>query len=103
MLLCRDGSYYVGVTSEIEVRVAKHSLGLDERAYTFKRRPVKLVHVEVFSTPVEAIQAEKRLKGWSRAKKDALVQSDWDAIRQLSRSLKYHGRTIVAHPSTGSG
>ena len=86
MLLCRDRSYYIGVTSELEIRLAKHALGLDEKAYTFRRRPVKLVHAEVFYTPDEAIHAEKRLKGWSRAKKDALVRGDWDAIRKLSCS-----------------
>jgi putative endonuclease len=86
MLRCRDDSYYIGVTSELEIRLAKHALGLDEKAYTFRRRPVKLVHAEVFYTPEEAIHAEKRLKGWSRAKKDALVRGDWDTIRRLSRS-----------------
>ena len=88
MLLCRDGSYYIGVTSELETRLAKHALGIDERAYTFRRRPVKLVHAEMFYTPDEAIHAEKRLKGWSRAKKDALVRGDWAAIRVLSRSRR---------------
>jgi predicted GIY-YIG superfamily endonuclease len=86
MLRCRDGSYYVGVTSELEIRLAKHALGIDERAYTFRRRPVKLVHAEVFSTPDEAIHAEKRIKGWSRAKKEALVRADWKAIHELARS-----------------
>jgi putative endonuclease len=59
---------------------------MDERAYTFRRRPVRLVHAEVFNTPIEAIHAEKRLKGWSRAKKDALVRGDWNAICELARS-----------------
>jgi putative endonuclease len=86
MLLCRDRSYYIGVTSQLEIRLAKHALGIDSDAYTFKRRPVRLVHSEVFSTPDEAIQAEKRLKGWSRAKKDALIRGDWNALRELARS-----------------
>ncbi len=86
MLRCRDGSYYVGVTSELEIRLAKHALGVDPDAYTFRRRPVTLVYSEVFYTPDEAIHAEKRIKGWSRAKKDALVRGDWAAIRRLSRS-----------------
>ena len=109
MLRCRDGSYYVGVTSEIEIRLAKHALGVDPDAYTFRRRPVSVVYSDVFSTPDEAIFVEKRLKGWSRAKKDALVRVDWDTIRELSRSSasrsdgKRRPRTIVAHPSTSSG
>jgi predicted GIY-YIG superfamily endonuclease len=101
MLLCKDGSYYVGVTSEIDIRVAKHELGLDRRAYTYRRRPVRLVHAEVFSSPDEAIQAEKRLKGWSRAKKDALIRGDWDAMRRLARSRRTFGAMV--HPSTSSG
>ena len=110
MLRCRDGSYYIGVTSELEIRLAKHALGIDERAYTFRRRPVKLVYSEVFYTPDEAIYAEKRLKGWSRAKKDALVRGDWDRIRELARSPARGDAdrskkcqppgAIVAHPST---
>ena len=109
MLRCRDGSYYVGVTSEIEIRLAKHALGIDPDAYTFRRRPVRLVYSDAFCTPDEAIFVEKRLKGWSRAKKDALVRGDWDAIRRLSRSSsgcrngERTPRTIVAHPSTSSG
>jgi predicted GIY-YIG superfamily endonuclease len=102
MLRCRDGSYYIGVTSEIEVRVAKHALGVDPDAYTFRRRPVTVVYSEVFSTPDEAIYVEKRLKGWSRAKKAALVRGDWNVIGELSRSCR-SSREIVAHPSTSSG
>ncbi len=63
MLLCHDGSYYIGVTSEIDVRVAEHAQGVDPRCYTFRRRPVKLVHAEVFSRPDEAIRAEKTAEG----------------------------------------
>ena len=109
VLLCRDASYHIGVTSELEIRLAKHALGLNPNAYTFRRRPVKLVYSEVSSTPDEAIFVEKRLKGWSRAKKDALVRGDWDAIRVLSRSSARADAardrslgTVVAHPSTSS-
>ena len=86
LLQCWDGSYYVGVTSDIEARVAAHALGVDPECYTYIRRPVLLVYSEVFSTPDEAIAAEKRLKGWSRAKKRALIRGDWDTIRRLSRT-----------------
>ena len=99
MLRCRDGSYYIGVTSALEMRLAKHALGIDERAYTFRRRPVTLVHSEVFYTPIEAIHAEKRLKGWSRAKKDALVRGDWDAVRELARSQRGQTHRAPKHPN----
>jgi putative endonuclease len=85
VLLCRDGSFYVGVTSNVEVRVAEHTEGLDRRCYTYSRRPVELVYSAPFNTPDEAIHAEKQLKGWSRAKKAALLRGDWHRIRELSR------------------
>ena len=96
MLRCSDKSYYIGITSNIEYRVAQHHYGFYTDCYTFTRRPLELVHAEYFSTPDEAISAEKRLKGWSRAKKTALVARDWDEISRLARSSR-------GHPSTSSG
>jgi len=87
MLRCRDGSYYVGFSSEADVRIAAHALGLDRKSYVYGRRPVTLVYSEVFYTPLEAIFVEKRLKGWSRAKKEALIRGDWTEIKRLARSL----------------
>jgi len=87
MLRCSDGTYYVGVTSKADIRVAEHALGLARKSYVYSRRPVTLVYSEVFWTPLEAIFVEKRLKGWSRAKKEALIRGDWDAIRRLARSF----------------
>ena len=99
LLECADGHYYAGVTSKLETRVAEHQAGLDPWCYTFGRRPVRLVFTAAFGTPDEAISAEKRLKGWSRAKKEALVRGDWDAIRAFARSRS----VALAHPSTSSG
>ena len=86
ILLCWDGSYYVGVTSDLETRLAEHAAGIDPQCYTYIRRPVLLIFTEAFGTPDEAIRAEKRLKGWGRAKKRALMRGDWEEIRRLSRS-----------------
>jgi predicted GIY-YIG superfamily endonuclease len=99
MLRCADGSFYVGVTSALEHRIARHNFGELPGAYTHSRRPVSLVFSQEFSHPDEAIAAEKRLKGWSRAKKIALIDGDWDEIRRLAGSLTPR----KAHPSTGSG
>jgi putative endonuclease len=85
ILECRGGSYYFGVTSNVDVRVAQHASGWDPACYTHNRRPVKLMYAQSFSTPDEAIFAEKRLKGWSRAKKRALIARDWNEVRRLSR------------------
>ncbi|HEY0613327.1 MAG TPA: GIY-YIG nuclease family protein [Candidatus Elarobacter sp.] len=86
VLECSDGHYYVGVTSQLEVRLAEHQSGIDPWCYTFGRRPVRLVHSTPFLTPYEAISAEKRLKGWCRAKKEALIRGDWPTIQELARN-----------------
>ena len=97
MLRCSDDSYYVGVTSNLEQRLAQHERGFFVTCYTYRRRPLQLVYAESFGTPDEAIFAEKRLKKWTRAKKEALVRKDWPEIRRLARSV------AGDHPSTGSG
>ncbi|MBX9727801.1 MAG: GIY-YIG nuclease family protein [Sphingopyxis sp.] len=85
MLRCADGRYYVGHTDNLEQRVAQHQSGLTG-GYTFKRRPVVLVWSERFTDRDQAKAAELRIKGWSRAKKEALIAGDWSAISLLARS-----------------
>jgi putative endonuclease len=85
MLLCSDGSFYVGITNDVERRVAQHNLGWDPDSYTHSRRPVSVVHSSDFGWIEDAIRWEKQLKGWSRKKKQALVRNDWEAIHQLAR------------------
>ena len=82
-LLCADGSFYFGVTNDVERRVWQHNSGEDPDSYTCERRPVTLVHCSGFSSVFDAICWEKRLKGWSRAKKRALIQNDWQRIHQI--------------------
>jgi predicted GIY-YIG superfamily endonuclease len=91
MLRCADGSFYVGVTSALDRRIASHNLGVHPKAYTYSRRPVSLVFSQEFSRPGEAIAAEKQLKGWSRAKKIALIAGDWDEIRRLATNGRVKG------------
>ena len=86
MLECADESYYVGMTTSLEKRLAEHEAGIDPYAYTFSRRPVTLVWNQAFDTEHEAFTAERQLKGWSRAKKQALSKGDWDAIHQIVKS-----------------
>ena len=92
MLRCRDGSYYVGVTSNLEQRIAQHRHGAMPTCYTFPRRPLALVWSQSCKDVDDAIRCEKKLQGWTRAKKQALLAGDWDTIRELSR----------AHASTSS-
>jgi putative endonuclease len=84
MLRCSDDSFYVGITSNLELRVEQHRFGIDEHCYTFKRRPVSLVHSSDFGNVYDAIAWEKQLKGWSRAKKMALIRNDWSSVHSLA-------------------
>jgi putative endonuclease len=86
MLRCSDGSFYVGVASgdDLTRRIAEHQSGAYP-GYTFARRPVRLVWSEHFARITDAIAVERKVKGWSRAKKEALIKNDWAAIEQLSR------------------
>ena len=85
MLRCADGSFYIGHTDDLALRMAHHSHGT-MAGYTANRRPVTLVWSENFPTRLEALEMERRLKGWSRAKKLALIDDDWDKISQLARN-----------------
>jgi putative endonuclease len=85
ILRCADGSYYCGTTQkELELRVAEHNSG-HFGGYTSTRRPVALAYSEWFQRIVDAIAAERQIKGWSRAKKEALMRGDFQALQMLSR------------------
>jgi putative endonuclease len=86
MLHCADGSYYVGSATgdDLSTRVDQHNAGL-HKGYTFSRRPVVLVWSEYFDGITGGIAVERQLKGWSRAKKEALLRSDWAKVSELSR------------------
>ena len=87
MLRCADSSYYVGCTTDLDGRMGHHIAGTYP-GYTCDRRPVELVWAEEFQHIDDAIAAERRVKGWSRAKKAALIASDWDAIVRLASRAK---------------
>jgi len=84
ILQCSDGSYYTGVTNNIEERFFQHQSGMDQSCYTFKRRPLKLVHVATFQTAMEAIEREKQIKRWGKKKKEALIAKDYEKLPELS-------------------
>lgn len=85
ILFCFDHSYYTGVTNNVEKRIKEHNEGIDPGCYTYSRRPVELVYYEYFSDYNQAIAFEKRIKKWSRAKKQALISGDWDNLKILAR------------------
>ena len=85
ILKCSDGSYYTGVTSDLEKRINQHNSGLI-KGYTSSRLPVRLVYSNRFTSIEDAIRAEKQIKGWSRAKKQALINREFDRLVILSKS-----------------
>lgn len=97
MLKCADGSYYVGSHrgGDVQTRVGQHQAG-EGGDYTQRRRPVTLIWCEEFQRITDAIAFERRIKGWSRAKKEALVAGDWSEVSALSRRR----RTATQLPST---
>ncbi len=79
ILKCNDGSYYTGSTrGNLELRVAQHQAA-EFDGYTATRRPVQLVYSEYFERITDATVSERRIKGWSRAKKQALIEGNFDA------------------------
>jgi putative endonuclease len=86
MVRCADNSYYVGSATgdDLQPRIDQHNSGAFP-GYTFRRRPVVLVWSERFDRITDGIAAERQIKGWSRAKKEALIQDDWPKISRLSR------------------
>jgi predicted GIY-YIG superfamily endonuclease len=84
LLRCSDGSYYAGHTENLEGRLWQHQEGLGSD-WTRRRRPVELVCCEALPTRDEAFAFERRIKGWTRAKKEALIAGDWDRVGWLAR------------------
>ena len=85
MLRCADGSYYVGSARQgLERRLEEHSNGT-HGGYTSKRLPVVLVWADHFPDITDAIDVERQIKGWSRAKKEALIRCDWASLNKLSK------------------
>ena len=100
MLRCADGSFYVGHTDELQRRVAQHEAG-ELPGYTHERRPVSLVWHQETATREEALAAEMRIKGWSRAKKEALIAGDWERVKQLARASTGSARTAALKDWSG--
>ncbi|MBL7933000.1 MAG: GIY-YIG nuclease family protein [Bacteroidia bacterium] len=84
ILKCSDDSFYTGVTNNIENRVEMHNSGMNKDAYTHCRRPVSLEWFNYFPSNMEAIRWEKKIKGWTRKKKQALIDDKFDLLHELS-------------------
>jgi len=84
ILKCSDGSLYVGSTSNLERRLGEHQTGV-YRGYTSTRLPVELVWSTEFPTEHDAFLTERQIKGWSRAKKEALIRGDWYGLHEIDK------------------
>src|SRR5690554_3700622 len=83
ILQCSNGQYYTGSTKNIEKRLAEHQAGVGAN-FTKKHRPVKLVYYETFQRVEEAFLREKQIQGWSRKKKEALINTKPDNLLKLA-------------------
>lgn len=84
ILECSDGSYYTGHTDDLEKRIMQHMHGCS-KSYTSKRLPIKLVFSQVCPTRYAAKVAERRIKGWCRAKKKMLIKNGWEAMQGFAK------------------
>lgn len=86
---CADGSLYTGITNDVQRRVSEHNLGKDHSAYTYTRRPVMLVYSSYFQDVHEAISWEKRVKRWSKRKKEALIAGRFNDLSRYAQGKNY--------------
>ena len=82
---CSDNTYYTGITSNLEQRITEHKLGKHIESYTYKRRPIELKFYAEFSDISIAIQTEKQIKKWSKAKKEALINDEFEKLPNLAK------------------
>ena len=85
ILRCGDDSLYVGHTDDLERRLHQHAAG-ELADDTVRRHPLTLVFVSEHQTRLEALEREQQIKGWTRAKKNALIRSDWQRLHRLAAS-----------------
>ncbi len=109
LLHCADGTYYVGHTDDLQARLRQHHDG--EHGYTATRKPLTLAWSGEFETREGALAFEQQVKGWSRAKKEALMRGDWDEVQRLAQSrssaaglrqAQPERRGVVPEPTTTS-
>ncbi len=85
ILKCSDDSYYTGITSNLTKRIVEHKTGKNLDSYTFSRKPIDLVFYAEFTDINLAIQSEKQIKNWSRVKKEALINGEFEKLPNLAK------------------
>lgn len=84
ILRCANGQYYVGSTTNLELRLQEHRSGIGS-GFTKAYLPIELVYTEEYDTIHEARLRERQLHKWSQAKKEALINGDIEKLKQLSK------------------
>lgn len=84
ILKCSDNSYYTGITNNLDKRLNEHKFGKNRDCYTLKRRPLELKFQQTFNDVLQAIYFEKKIKKWTRSKKEALINGDFDMLQILA-------------------
>lgn len=91
ILECSDGTYYTGSTVDLMSRITEHQNG-NGANHTKKRLPVKLVYFEVYNRIDEAFKREEQIQGWSRKKKEALINQESEKLPEISKNYTQHPR-----------
>ena len=84
ILKCSDDFYYTGITNNLEKRIVEHKYGKNIDCYTYKGRPLEVKFHETFNDVLQAIYFDKKIKKWTRAKKEALINGDFDMLQILA-------------------
>lgn len=100
ILKCSDNSYYVGVTNNLESRFFQHQEGVNKTCYTYSRRPLELKYFEIIENNLQAIKREKQIKGWTRIKKEALINQNWENLIEFSKNYKIRFPNNSENPLT---
>ncbi|MFN3453262.1 MAG: GIY-YIG nuclease family protein, partial [Sphingorhabdus sp.] len=99
ILKCANGKYYTGHTDDLEKRIGQHQSGAI-KGYTAEHSPVILMWSQDFPTRYEALDAEMKIKGWSQAKKVALINGDWGRVSFFAKPPK---KRFIIHQSVSTG
>ena len=90
ILKCSDETYYTGFTSNLEKRIESHQTGTYAGSYTSDKRPLELVLYAEFTMASIAIETEKQIKKWSKAKKEALINGEYEKLSNLAKKKKFN-------------
>lgn len=90
ILECSDGSYYTGSTKDLSLRLKQHQSGHGAK-HTKSRLPVKLVYYEEYQRIDLAFAREKQIQGWSRRKKEALINGTPELLPELAKAYRDRG------------